>query len=234
MKFYDLHVSAESTEGLKETLRIARELGWSGLGIVVKYDKNLSRSLEGLREEIGKIKPKLDIAFGVEIRGEKPEKIRRIAKDLRRNAGLILVSGGDLEVNRKALETPEADILSHPSLGRNDPGIDHVMAKLARENNVAMEFSFNELLYAYKNRRAQILQNFLEAAKLVKKYKSPFIISSGAREPWDLRSPSELIALGRVLGLKDPEIKQSLSGKILEENRKRLGNKWVMPGVEVE
>ena len=231
MKYYDLHTGSGN---LKETLRLAGELGWSGLGLVIPYDRDFSRNLEELRKEIQRMKPKLDIALGAEIPVEKPSRIRDIARGLRKRVELILVSGGDLEVNRRALETPELDILAHPGLGRNDPGLDHVMAKLAVKNNVAIEFSFNEILYAYKKRRSQVLQNLLKEAKLVKKYKSPFIISSGAREPWDLRSPSELTALGRVLGLPDPGIKQALSGGILQENRKRLEKKWVMPGVEVE
>ncbi len=231
MKYYDLHTGSGN---LKEILRLARELGWSGLGIIIPYDRDFSRNLENLRKEIKTLKPKLDIALGAEIPGDRPGKIRRTAKDLRKRVELILVSGGDLEANRRALESPETDILSHPSLGRNDPGLDHVMAKLAEKNRVAIEFSFNEILYAYKKRRSQILKNFLETAKLVKKYKAPFTISSGTKGPWDLRSPSELIALGRVLGLPNPEIKHSLSEGILQENRKRLGKKWVMPGVEVE
>lgn len=231
MKYYDLHTGSGN---LKETLRLARELGWSGLGLIIPYDRDFSKNLDALKKEIQALKPKLDIALGAEIPGEKPGKIRKTAKELRKKMELIVVSGGDLEANRRALETPEVDILSHPSLGRNDPGLDHVMAKLGKRNDVAIEFNFNEILYAYKKRRSQILQNLLKAAKLVKKYNAPFTISSGAKGPWDLRSPSELIALGRVLGLPNPEIKHSLSEGILQENRKRLGKKWVMPGVEVE
>lgn len=234
MRFYDLNVRADSPENLEETLRIARELGWSGLGLVIPYNRNFSKNLETLRKEVRNMNPKPDIAFGVEIPGGSPGKIRKTARDLRKKVELVLVSGGDLEANRKALETPEVDMLSHPCLGRNDPGLDHVMAKLARENQVSVEFSFNEMLYAYKKRRSQVLQNLLGTAKLARKYRAPFTLSSGAKGPWDLRSPSELIALGRVLGLGSPPIRQSLSGEILQENRKRLGREWVMPGVEVE
>ncbi len=233
MSFYDLYIRV-SPEGLGEAVRIAGELGWSGLGLIIPHGRDFPEKLEALRKEVRNMKPGLDIAFGAEIPGDRPGKIRKTARELRGKVELVLVSGGDLEANRKALEAPEVDVLAHPCLGRNDPGIDHVMARLARENQVSVEFSFNEMLYAYKKRRSQILQNLLGASRLVRKYHSPFIISSGAREPWDLRSPSELISLGRVLGLKDPEIRKSLSGEILQENRKRLSNKWVMPGVEVE
>ena len=68
----------------------------------------------------------------------------------------------------------------------------------------------------------------------MRKFRAPFVLTSRANTEWDLRSASEMVAFGRVLGFQDKEIKDSLSGKILKENRKRLGGKWVIPGVERE
>ena len=74
----------------------------------------------------------------------------------------------------------------------------------------------------------------LETAKLVKKFRAPFVLTSGAMSEWDLRSPSEFYSFGKVLGFDPSGIRTNLSDKIVEENRKRLGDKWIMPGVEVE
>jgi len=233
MEFYDLNARADSPEDLEEALRLARELGFSGLGLVIEYSRDFAREMESLKKQIKTLKPGLDISLGVEIPSTRPGNIKKIAQSLRKRVELILVSGGEPEANRRALETPEVDILCHPSLGRNDSGIDHVMAKLSAKNNVSIEFNFNEIIYVYKKRRSQVLQNLLAAAGLVKKYRAPFTLSSGAQEPWNLRGPSELITLARLLGLPAGDAKRSLSGKILQENRKRLGKGWVMPGVEV-
>ncbi len=226
MSFYEYHVHPEVDLGkMAETLL---KLGWSGVCFVCRS----LEEIEGFRRKLGKAG--LDVAFGYKIETNKPDNVPRIAKKVRKKVELVLVNGGNLEVNRKACETSEVDILTHPELGRNDPGLDYVMAKLARKNNVSIEFNFRNILLSYKKSRSDIFSNMLENAKLVRKYGTPFVLSTGAIEHYDLRSPSELISFGRVLGLDPREIKTSLSGAKIEENRKRLGNKWVMPGVELE
>jgi ribonuclease P/MRP protein subunit RPP1 len=226
MSFYEYHVHPEvDLEKMAETLR---KLGWSGVCFVCRS----LEEIEGFRRKLGRTE--LDVAFGYKIETNKPDNVPKIAKKVRKKVELVLVNGGDLEVNRKACETSEVDILTHPELGRNDPGLDYVFAKLARKNNVSIEFNFRNILLSYKKSRSDIFSNMLENAKLVRKYGTPFILSTGAIEHFDLRSPSELISFGRVLGLDSKEIKTNLSGKILQENRKRLGKKWVMPGVELE
>ena len=226
MKFYDYHVHPEvDLGGMLTTLQT---LGWGGVCFVCKS----LEEIEQLRKKLAKTK--LDIAFGYKIETKNPDNVSKLARKFRKKAELILVSGGDLEINRKACETSEVDILTHPELGRNDPGFDSVMAKLAKKNGVAIEFNFRGLLMSYKKSRSDLFSNMLENAKLVRKNKTPFVITSGAIEPHDLRAPSELISFGNVLGLNTKQTKHNLSGSRIEENRKRLGRKWLMPGVEIE
>lgn len=179
------------------------------------------------------MKANIDIAFAYKIRTNRPGEIPKLAKRVRNKTELVLVYGGNLEINRKACETPEIDVLTHPELGRNDPGIDRTMANLAKKNSVSVEFNFRSLLLSYGKSRSDVFSNLLNGAKIVKKAKAPFVLTSGALDPHDLRSPSELISFGRILGFNPRDIKTSLSGGMLEENRKRLGKKWVMPGVEL-
>jgi len=73
----------------------------------------------------------------------------------------------------------------------------------------------------------------IEGSQLIRKYRAPFVLTTGAFDASGLRAPSELFALGKVLGFQDKEIKLPLSDFIIKENRKRLSGKWVMPGVEV-
>ena len=226
MKFYDYHVHPEID--LENMLSMAEKLGWSGVCLACRSFREIEEARNNLR------KTGLEVAFGYKIEARKPAEIAKTAKKIRKRVELILVHGGDPEINRKACETPEVDVLAHPELGRNDPGLDHVMVKLAKENGVSIEFNFRNLLLSYKKSRSDIFSNMTENAKLVRKFRAPFVITSGALEPYDLRPPSELISFANLLGLNTKETKNRLSGKILEENRKRLDSKWVMPGVELE
>ena len=222
MKYYDLYVHADN---LEEAVKIAKKLGWSGMGVIKPLDN------KNLQKIAGK---SIDIAAGVEIQTEKPKELKKTLRGVRKRVELIAVRGGDLEVNRTALSSPEVDILIRPWLNRHDSGLNHILVKLAKKNNVAVLFDFKDILYSSRRTRIELMSHMGEAAKLIRKYKAPFVISSGAMIPFDLRSPSELMSFGKVLGFKDPEIKEAMSAKIITENRKRLGGKWVMPGVEVE
>jgi ribonuclease P/MRP protein subunit RPP1 len=229
MGFYEYHIHPEiDLEGMLAKLEA---LGWSGVCFLCRSEEamdQLKRALSALKT------PGLDVAISYKIETAQPEHLAKIAKTMRKRAEVILAHGGNLEINRTACETPEIDILAHPEIGRNDSGLDYVAAKLARENNVAIEFNFRGLLLSYKKTRAEIFSRMLENARLVRKAKAPFIITSGALEPYDLRSPYELMAFARALGLNPKESKKGLSEKLLKENRKRLGGRWIMPGVEIE
>jgi len=229
MRFYDLCVRVEN---LKETTETAKRLGWHGLGLVIPYSVNYMRELGDLKNEVkseATLKG-MDIGFGVEIHTKDSRDVRKVAKNIRKDVELVVVRGETPEVNRIALETPEVDILTH----QGEMRINHVLAKLAAKNNVAMGFVFSDILFSYKKTRISLFSNMISNAKTLKKYRSPFIISSGSLSAWDMRSPSDLLAFGKLLGFQENQVNQAMSDGILKENRKRLGKKWVMPGVEIE
>ena len=86
-----------------------------------------------------KTKTTVEILQGVEIKAKNPDELRRMVDRFRDMADIIIVAGGELDINRAACENPKVDILSTPEKQRRDSGIDHVMAKLAAENKVAID-----------------------------------------------------------------------------------------------
>jgi len=225
MRFYDLCIR---TENLKETLDMSKKLGWHGLGLLIPYSVNYMRDMKELKDSIKS--RGMDMGFGIEIHTKDSREVRKIAKNIRKDVELVVVRGSTQEVNRIALETPEVDILTH----QGEVKINHVLAKLAAKNNVAIGFVFSDILLSYKKTRISLFSSMISNARILKKYKSPFIISSGSLSVWDMRSPSDLLAFGKLLGFQENQAKRGMSDAILKENRKRLGKKWVMPGVEIE
>lgn len=230
---FDLYVQ---TDRLNETVQLAKKLGWNGMGLIIPWTSEAD--LKSFRKKTHSLKKGLDMAVGIEIKVSRASKLRDIARNLRKKVELVLVSGGDPEINRAALNSPEVDVLTQPWGAfeglRLDPGFDHVGAKLGAKNNVAIQFSFGELLHYNKRSRVRLLANLEKAAGLVRKFSTPLVITSGVREPFDLRGPGDLLSFGRILGFQDPDIKKAMSDRIIKENRKRLGKKWIMPGVEIE
>jgi ribonuclease P/MRP protein subunit RPP1 len=226
MEFYDLCVRVENH---REATEASRELGWNGLGLLVPYSVNCMRELGELRDKIKSVRG-IDLGLGVEIATGDSRLVKKAAGNVRRDVELVVVRGSTPEVNRAALETPEVDVLTH----QGGMEINHVLARLAARNRVAVGFVFSGILLSYKKTRISLFSGMMRDAGILRKYRAPFIISSGSLSAWDLRSPSDLLAFGKLLGFPENQAREGMSGSILQENRKRLGKKWIMPGVEIE
>jgi ribonuclease P/MRP protein subunit RPP1 len=222
----DLCVRTDDFEGAVE---IGKKLGLDVIGIVVPPGD--LAGLERFRKKRDwREKPR--IATGVEIKTERHTQVRKYVQSVRGKAEVVLAIGGTDELNRAIVEISEVDILlNHVVEGRC--GINHVLAKIAKKNSVSVGFDFNSLVCSYRLGRIREFSAMEEAARAVRKYNSPFALTSGAQDPWDMRSVSELLALGSVLGFSGAQAKTGLSDGIARENKKRLSGKWIMPGVEI-
>ncbi len=164
-------------------------------------DWNLLRGeIKSLRESYGRV--------AILIVTKKPSLIRE-AKN-RNLKALIYVQGGNMRVNRTAIESG-VDALISPEFGRKDSGFDHVLARLAAKNNVAVGFSIAPLLKANPYERVQLLRFMIRNWRLVEKYRVPRFLTSSAENRWGVRSPRELMSLGIALGMEVPHAKASLS-----------------------
>jgi len=218
MKQYDLCVRSADIEGCAA---VADKLGWDGICILLPPE---------MLKSFIKPKASIEISVGVEIEAKKPSDIAGAVGKYRRSAEMLAFRASTAEMNRAILETPETDML----LGAWVGGVNHVLANLAKENNVAVGFELQPLMFSHGRQRTELFGRMLECAKFVRKARAPFIISSGSQMPMDMRDCGELTSFGRLLGFQDDVIKKAMSGEMILENRKRLSGKWVMPGVDVE
>lgn len=236
MRFYDLHVHSAFSSGqssLEQIARAAKDMGYAGFCFSAYYKgedqvKQIQAEIEKVRQKV-----KIEIYLGFEARDAKDlEKLRNI----RRRFDILLVHGGDLKMNRLAVETPEVDILTHPELNRNDSGMNDVLMRLAAKNNVAIEINFNEVASSSRGTRAKIMRNIAANVRLAKRCRAPVAVCSGALSHWEIKDPQTLVSFAHVLGMEMGDAKDSLS-KIpeagLKESKERKGLRWVMPGVKV-
>ncbi len=236
MNFYDFHVHSEFSEGessIEEIAKRAKLLGYKGICFTTYLDdKNKIKKTKEIVFELSK-KIGIDIFIGFEARNE--NELERLIK-FRREYDVLLAKGSDLLLNRKAVQTKEVDILTHPEYNRKDSGFNHVMAELATKNNVAIEINFREISSSSKNTRANIMHKIKNNVELCKKYKTPVIICSGTVTHWQLKDPKVLISMGCLLGLKLDEAKKAISEvpeNIIKMIRERQDKKWIRPGVKV-
>ncbi|MCC7552891.1 MAG: ribonuclease P subunit P30 [Methanobacteriaceae archaeon] len=162
-----------------------------------------------------------------EISNNNCNQIQKNIRNFRPKTKCLSVLGGDSKVNRVACENIKIDILSRPYFKRKDCGINHVLAKEASENNVAIELCFKDILNSYLSYRAKLLMYFRDIINLYRKFEFPLILSSGASSIYDIRNPIDLTYFFKDIGLKDDEVLNSISNTPLNilkfnENRDNL------------
>ncbi|MFH1308277.1 MAG: hypothetical protein ABIH72_05485 [archaeon] len=90
----------------------------------------------------------------------------------------VIVQGKDIEFNRKILENKKVSALilnhenKHDKLKQRDSGLNQVLCKIARDNNITLILDFNEILRNKYQERAKILARVMQNLKLIKKYKA--------------------------------------------------------------
>ncbi|MEM7826878.1 MAG: RNase P subunit p30 family protein [Candidatus Aenigmatarchaeota archaeon] len=208
MGFYDLHIEAND----KDVIKMAKQLGFDGIAVVnpeIKSDE-------------------IEIISCAMIKVNSKEELNNEIEKYRNKVELIMVYGGNYEINKAACEDNRVDILCHPELGRNDSGLDHVCVKSAMENNVAIEINFNSVLNS-KN-RPRMLSYLRRNISLCKEYNAKIITVSGAKSKWEMRAPRELASLSHLLGLDINSAVASLSiipENIIKINREKLSGKRI-------
>ena len=114
----------------------------------------------------------------------------------------IVFSSDDGELDRKILEKEKIDVLLLNQTGRKDrqkqreSGLDHVMAKLAKKNNVTIGINFSEITESKGKTKAEILGRIKQNIKICNKNRLKMIfLSAAGKNLYDLKS------LGLVLGM---------------------------------
>ena len=128
-----------------------------------------------------------------------------------------------MKVNRAVLENVKIDVLSRPYMKRYDSGLNHILAKEAAYNNVAIELCFKDVLKTYLAPRAKVISNFRDIYTLYRKFDFPLILSSRAESIFDIKTTHDFISVFKQTGLADEEIDRSFetAGNILEFNKNR-------------
>lgn len=123
-----------------------------------------------------------------------------------------IVIGGGEKVNRKVVESKKIDILLSPEEGSErdfmhsrGSGLNQVLCKLAKQNKVAIGFSFNKILNTDGIRRALILGRMMQNVKLCRKYKVRMVIVNHTAELSE-RAEGDLRSVGVCLGMHPKEI----------------------------
>ncbi|VVB60924.1 Ribonuclease P protein component 3 [uncultured archaeon] len=237
VRYFDMHITTShsfGTDSIPEMVKMAERLELDTICIADAIET--PDQFMQIKKEIAALKSTVNILLGVEIIAKNLQDMANKVNRFRELADIIIVSGGDLDINRAACENPKVDILAHPESKRKDSGLDHVMVAAAAKNKVAIELNFRSFLYSTGRQRAYLLSGMQRNAMLCKKFDAPLIVTSAAENIWEMRAGKDLSTLAYLCGM-DVEnaintvssIPEFLARRVKEI--KSLG--FVMPGVKV-
>jgi len=216
--FYDLHVHTSLSIGentVEEVVEMAKKIGLDGIGIVRYHPELVTIPKDN----------DIDIVDAVMVKAESAEELNEIVRRMRNRAEIIMVHGGNYDVNRAACENSMVDILCHPELGRRDSGLDHIAVKAAKQNDVMIEINFREILESHTKQRSYVLSSLKRNVMLCNKYDVKMITCSGAVSKWNMRSCRDMASIAHLLGLELGEAINTVSNnakEAVERNRNKM------------
>ena len=228
--FFDLNIKGSGIDNNIKLAMEASKYGWNHINF--SYDQNEFLKGWDLRSELEEnLDGIISFDYTLEIKSTNVNEIRKFTNKFRNKASCISVIGGNLKVNRAVVENVKVDVLSRPYLRRFDSGLNHVLAKEAVKNNVAIELCFKDVLKSYLSYRSKIISNFRDVYTLYRKFDFPLVLSSRAESVFDVKTTHDFIAFFNQTGLSEEEINKSFitSSEILKFNENR--DKMIFKGV---
>ena len=147
----------------------------------------------------------------------KAKNVDELVKKINNTKDLVVVEGGDDKINRAALENTKVDILLGPEKNRDrdfthyrNSGLNQVLCKLTKKNNIAIAFNFNLVLNNESIKRSQILGRMMQNVRFCRKYKINTVIASFASKPEEMRNAHDLVSFGVSIGMHPKQAKESL------------------------
>lgn len=217
--------------GDKELINEAERLGYAGIALTSyfeDYNNDFFNEFEEIEQSTNLILKKC-----IEISCKNPEELKKKVQKSRKKVDIVMVRGGDLKVNRAACEDRRVDVLSQPYRSRRDTGLNHVLARKAAENNVAIEINLKFFLKTNLRYRYQVISQYRHIMDLQRKFEFPIIITSNSNSKYDLRTPQDIIALSKCFGMTIEESYGAISTtpeNIIEINDNR--SIFVIDGVK--
>lgn len=228
-RFYDLNVHSlpDCADSPSRLVLEAQDLGYSGI-CLTSFNKN--NTLHKHDIPLPALK-NFEIYTGIEIRVESISKLTKEVNRLRRNADIIIIGGGNEDINRAAVENGNVDILAHPT-AQGRP-LNHVLAKAAADNGVSVDFNMDALIMQRGGSRIKVIAAMRQNLMLARKHGVSMVITSNARSHYDLRSPREMMALAMFFGMTRDEALYALSVVPHGIIRRNTDSNRIMDGVEI-
>ena len=117
----------------------------------------------------------------------------------------IIFKSRDSKENREVLKIKGITLISNPD------NLDSVCFDLAKENSIGFEINLQDFIINQRYKRVKTLETYRELIKAYKKFLFPIVLTSGARNPNEVKTPLTIVSFGCILGMDIREAKGSIT-----------------------
>jgi ribonuclease P/MRP protein subunit RPP1 len=153
----------------------------------------------------------VEVKSGLFIRNAGMKDVIAQVKRVKDNGTVVSVKAGDAGFNRGVVGLRGVHILRGVHAADKN-AFDHVTAKMAADNRVAIDIDLSCLIAARGIARQRALQRYRDVLVLEHRFEFPLTLSTYARSVLDLRAVREISGLCSLLGMDIPDVEKALAG----------------------
>ena len=153
----------------------------------------------------------IEIYSGILIRDTAIRDLMSHIKRERNNEAVVSVQAGDNGFNRSVINLKGVHILRGlHSADKN--AFDHVAAKMAADNRVAIDLDLSPLISGRGFTRQRVMHRYRDILVLKRRFEFPITLSSHARSILDMRAVREITGLCSLIGMDIPDVEMAFFG----------------------
>ncbi|MFX1450411.1 MAG: RNase P subunit p30 family protein [Promethearchaeota archaeon] len=212
--YADLHLNSNLSVGIDppiDMINMASKLGYS---YVCFADFN-NMPVTKIQEFKNNIQSKIRVLASVEIIGEELKAIKQRLKNVRPYIDIITLKCKKKAIFNWALQDSRIDFLTFFDYNNFDL-LTYEAAKLATRNSKAIEIFIRPLIIFSGLNRSKQIRLLRKMCQNIIRAKTPFILTSAARNVYEMRAARELIAIMGLADLPKEICKKAVSNIPLE------------------
>lgn len=219
--YIDSNINIEDSTKISDFIRMAKHLGFKAIVINM------------LEHNEGELSSQNDIGIYCrsDIIAESEWKAKKLLQKLRSKVDLLCLTCINRRISRLAARDGRVDLMYFP----NPLLFDLKQARMASHKDKILEIRIRDILFSPKPLHRNLAEHQRMIA-LALQYNLPIIISSGAKHPFEMRAPKDLIALAQLLQLPEEKAIESITTipmQRLKINREKLSKNFIYPGVKI-
>jgi ribonuclease P/MRP protein subunit RPP1 len=153
----------------------------------------------------------IEVCTGIIIRSTPLKDLINRVKRERNSEAVVSVEAGDNGFNRAVISLKGVHIIRGIQSAEKT-AFDHVAAKMAADNRVAIDLDLSLLLSGRGITRQRAMHRFRDVLTLEQRFEFPLTISSYAHSIMDMRAVREITGLCSLMGMDIPDVEKAFFG----------------------